>query len=242
MALKAVLFDLDGTLLPLKQDEFLQAYFTRLTAYMAQIGFEPKKLYETIYAGCVDMLKNDGKNTNEQVFWDKLVCVYGESVLKEKPVFESFYKTDFLYLKEFSRTNPEAKKLITLLKAMGIRVILATNPVFPIIATHARIGWAGLEKEDFEVITAYENSRFCKPSTEYYADILEKAALLPEECLMVGNDVDDDMPAQNTGMKVFLLTDCLINRNKKDISAFEHGNFEKLTEYIKKLVENPQKM
>ena len=61
---------------------------------------------------------------------------------------------------------------------------------------------------------------------------LEKAALLPEECLMVGNDVDDDMPAQNTGMKVFLLTDCLINRNKKDISAFEHGNFEKLTEYF----------
>ena len=77
---------------------------------------------------------------------------------------------------------------------------------------------------------------------EYYTDILCQASLTPEDCLMVGNDVDDDMPAQNTGMKVFLLTDCLINRKEKDISSFERGNFEKLKEYIKKLVENPQKM
>ncbi len=242
MALKAILFDLDGTLLPLKQDEFLKAYFTRLTAYMAQRGFEPKKLYQTIYAGCADMLKNDGKKTNEQVFWDRLVSVYGESVTDQKKVFESFYKTDFIYLKEFSRLNPEAKELIALLKSLGLRVILATNPVFPAIATGTRIGWAGLKDTDFEIITTYENSRFCKPKSEYYTDILEKSSLLPEECLMVGNDVDDDMPAQNTGMKVFLLTDCLINQNKKDISSFEKGNFEKLTEYIKKLVENPQKM
>ena len=242
MALKAILFDLDGTLLPLKQDEFLKAYFTRITAYMAQRGFEPKKLYETIYAGCVDMLKNDGKKTNEQVFWDRLVCVYGKSVTDQKPVFESFYKTDFISLKEFSCPSPAAKELITLLKSMGLRVILATNPVFPAIATETRISWAGLEKTDFEIITAYENSRFCKPKAEYYTDILCQASLTPEDCLMVGNDVDDDMPAQNTGMKVFLLTDCLINRKEKDISSFEKGNFEKLKEYIKKLVENPQKM
>lgn len=242
MALKAVLFDLDGTLLPLKQDEFLHAYFTRLTAYMAQQGFEPKKLYETVYAGCVDMLKNGGAKTNEQVFWDRMCAVYGEIVLNTKAVFNNFYKTDFISLKEFSSLNPKAKELITFLKSTGIRTILATNPVFPAIATHARIGWAGLKKTDFEIITAYENSRFCKPSTEYYTDILGQASLDPEECLMVGNDVDDDMPAESTGMKVFLLTDCLLNRKQKDISIYEKGNFLDLTEYIKKLVEKSQKM
>ncbi len=242
MTIKAVLFDLDGTLLPLRQDEFLDAYFKSLVTYMAKRGFEPKKLYETVYAGCVDMLKNDGKNTNERAFWDRLCAVYGEDVIKEKPVFEDFYKAEFDSLKEFSSLNPKAKELITFLKSTGIRTILATNPVFPAIATHARIGWAGLKKTDFEIITAYENSRFCKPKPEYYTDILEKAGLLPEECLMVGNDVDDDMPAESTGMKVFLLTDCLLNRKQKDISIYEKGNFRDLTEYIKKLVEKSQKM
>ncbi len=242
MAVKAILFDLDGTLLPLKQDEFLKAYFTRLTEYMANRGFEPKKLYEAVYAGCVDMLENDGRKTNEQVFWDRLISVYGDNVTLQKPVFERFYKTEFASLKEFSAQNEKAVELISFLKDTGIRVILATNPVFPAAATEARIGWAGLEKEDFEIITVYENSRFCKPKAEYYGDILKKASLLPEECLMVGNDVDDDMPAQRTGMKVFLLTDCLINVNKKDISFYEKGNFVNLKEYIKKLVENPQKM
>ena len=195
-----------------------------------------KKLYETVYAGCVDMLKNDGAKTNERAFWDRLCAVYGEDVIKEKPVFEDFYKTEFDSLKEFSSLNPKAKELITFLKSTGMRTILATNPVFPAIATHARIGWAGLKKTDFEIITAYENSRFCKPKPEYYTDILEKAGLLPEECLMVGNDVGDDMVAESLGMKVFLLTDCLINKTDRAVEDFKHGGFDELKKYIEELI------
>ena len=109
---------------------------------------------------------------------------------------------------------------------------LATNPLFPSRATESRIRWAGLQKEDFELVTTYENSRYCKPNLEYYKDIMKVIGAKAEECLMVGNDVTEDMVTENLGMKVFLLTDCLINKEDKDISMYPHGNFADLQAYI----------
>ena len=63
----------------------------------------------------------------------------------------------------------------------------------------------------------------------------EHLGCAPEECLMVGNDVDDDLPAEKVGMKTFLLTDCLINKEEKDITSYPQGNFDDLITYIKTL-------
>ena len=111
---------------------------------------------------------------------------------------------------------------------------LATNPIFPAIATQKRIRWAGLKPEDFEIYTTYENSRHCKPNPEYYREILKTLNVKPEECLMVGNDVAEDMVAETVGMKVFLLSHCLINKEHKDISKYPRGDFYKLMEFIEK--------
>lgn len=54
---------------------------------------------------------------------------------------------------------------------------------------------------------------------------------------MVGNDVKEDMIAESLGMKVFLLTDCLINREGQDISRYRHGSFDCLSEYFADLAE-----
>ena len=89
-----------------------------------------------------------------------------------------------------------------------------------------------MQAEDFEWITTYENSKYCKPNLRYYQEVLERLGVAPEECLMVGNDVGDDMVAEELGMQVFLLTDCLINKNKEDISAYPHGGFPELLDYI----------
>jgi FMN phosphatase YigB (HAD superfamily) len=119
-----------------------------------------------------------------------------------------------------------------LLKSKGIRIVLATNPLFPAIATHSRARWAGLHPEDFELITTYENSRHCKPNPDYYRDILETLKVRPEECVMVGNDVGEDMIAGELGMQVFLLTDCLINKHNADISRYPQGSFDALLDFI----------
>ena len=143
-----------------------------------------------------------------------------------------FYRNEFQNVRHVCGFHPGAAEVVRMLKAMGIRRILATNPLFPAVATHNRIRWAGLAPEDFELFTTYENSHYCKPNLSYYEEVLERLGVTPQECLMVGNDVSEDMIAEKLGMKVFLLTDCLINKEDKDISVYPSGSFEQLLECL----------
>ena len=95
--------------------------------------------------------------------------------------------------------------------------------------------WAGLNIADFEYISSYENSRYCKPNIKYYIELAKKIGFETNECLLVGNDVTEDMVAEETGMKVFLLTNMLINSEGKDISQYPRGNFNQLVTFIEKL-------
>lgn len=232
MSIKVVLFDLDGTLLPMDQDVFVKTYFNGIAAKLAPHGYEPKSLINAIWAGTMEMIKNDGSKSNEKAFWNYFASQYGEKSLEDLPLFEKFYQENFDEVSEVCGYNPQAVEIVAKLKAMGIRVALATNPIFPSIATEKRIRWAGLTPEEFELYTTYENSRYCKPNPEYYRDILKQLEVEPEDCLMVGNDVGDDMVAQTLGMQVFLLTDCLINKTGNDISAYPNGSFDALEKYI----------
>ncbi len=237
MDIKAVLFDLDGTLLPMDQDKFVSAYFKLLAAKLAPLGYEPEKLIDSVWKGTAAMIKNDGSCKNEDAFWKVFAKIYGEAaVIKDKSVIDGFYSEEFNQVKALCGFAPEAKEVVELVKAKGMRAVLATNPLFPSIATENRICWAGLEPSDFELYTTYENSSYCKPNLEYYKEILAKLNLKPEECLMAGNDVAEDMVAETLGMKVFLLTDCLINKIKQDISGYAHGNFEKLKEFLRQRI------
>ncbi len=230
MSIKVVLFDLDGTLLPMDQDIFVKTYFGLLAKKLAHYGYEPDKLIQSVWAGTSAMIKNDGKHSNEERFWKTFAETYGVDAKKDIEVFDDFYRNEFAGVKEVCGYQPKAAETIHKLKEKGLRVALATNPLFPQIATQNRIRWAGLEPEEFEFYTTYETSRYCKPNLNYYEDILEQLNVEPQECLMVGNDVSEDMIAEKLGMKVFLLTDCLINKEQKDISVYPSGSFEQLLE------------
>ena len=227
-----ILFDLDGTLLPMDQDIFLHSYLKRLATYMAPYGYDPKQIVPSIIKGTGEMICNDGSRTNEEAFWTFFAGVYGEETLKDKPLFEEFYRTEFQKVADDCGHTPESGKLIKLLKENGFRLVLATNPLFPSIATESRMRWAGLDASDFELYTTYENSSFCKPNPKYYQEILNTIGCSAEECVMVGNDVGDDMVAESIGMNVFLLTDCLINKNNEDISRYPNGGFDALRDYL----------
>lgn len=233
--MKAILFDLDGTLLPMDQDLFVKTYFKLLAVKLAPYGYDPKQLIDAIWGGTAAMVKNNGSCSNEDAFWTFFTGIFGKQALEHLPVFEDFYANEFQGAQAVCSQIPQAAEAINLVKEKGFRVALATNPIFPAIATRSRIRWAGLTPEDFELYTTYENSRFCKPNPAYYQDILAQMDLRPEECLMVGNDVTEDMIARKLGMQVFLLTDCMINKNNEDISAYPHGGFPELLEYISSL-------
>lgn len=233
---KVVLFDLDGTLLPMDQDKFVEAYFGGMAKKLAPHGYDPKTLVGGIWESVKAMVKNDGFVTNEEAFWNCFSSLLGERVREDESIFNEFYRNEFQSVKNNCGYHEKAKEVVAYLKEKGQRVVLATNPIFPAIATESRIKWAGLMPEDFELYTTYENSSFCKPNPEYYLQILEKIGAAPENCLMVGNDVTEDMVAESLGMKVFLLTDCLINKENKDISVYPNGSFDDLLAYLEEVL------
>lgn len=232
-----VLFDLDGTLLPMDQDAFTRAYFSLLVQKLAPYGYEKQKLIDGIWQGTAAMVKNDGSRTNAEAFWETFERIFGEKTRADQPLFDAFYREEFQQAAGQCGYNPQAAETVRWLKRAGLRVALATNPIFPACATCSRIRWAGLAPEEFEAYTAYENTSYCKPNPQYYLALAQRLSVAPQHCLMVGNDVQEDMAARFAGMKVFLLTDCLINKQDEEIAAYPSGGFAQLREYIQRGME-----
>ncbi|MBR4776451.1 MAG: HAD family hydrolase [Lachnospiraceae bacterium] len=230
--IKAILFDLDGTLLPMDQEVFVKAYFKELCKKAAPFGYDPDKLINGIWAGTGAMVKNQGTKTNEKMFWDTFAGIFGEKAYADKAVFDEFYANEFDKAKEVCGFNPAAGKLVKRLKKSGIKLVLASNPIFPIVAQKKRMQWAGVDPDDFEYITAYENSLYSKPNVMYYTELLKVLGYEAKDCMMVGNDVTEDMCASEAGIKTFLLTDCMINTANKDISVFDRGSFPELEDLL----------
>lgn len=233
MSITTVLFDLDGTLLPMDQDVFAKTYFMSIAKDVSPRGYDVKALIDAIWTGTKAMIKNNGEKTNETVFWETFAGIFGDRVYGDMPAFDRFYEEHFDGIAAVCGHDDRAAEVIRLCHERGRKTALATNPIFPSIATEKRMRWAGLTPEDFELFTAYENSRYCKPNLKYYTAILDELGVSPEECLMVGNDVGEDMVARELGMQVFLLTDCIINRNGEDISVYPHGSFDDLLAFLR---------
>ena len=235
MSMKAVLFDLDGTLLPMDIRVFLKDYFGRLAKKMAANGYDEKGMMDGLYAAIGIMANNDGSCTVEEALLKYRLDTFGEKFTEVGNLFDEYYRVEFQEVQKSCGFNPKAAETVCKIKEMGYRVILATNPMYPRNATESRIRWAGFLPEDFEHFTTYEDYHYCKPNLKYYEEVLEKMGLQAEECLMVGNDVDEDMVAENIGMKVFLLTADMLNKHNKDISAYPQGDLDDLMEYIQTL-------
>ena len=233
--MKVVLFDLDGTLLPMDQDKFVGRYFRELTLYMCENNkFDPNEYGKAIWQGVKAMLMNDNSVNNEEAYFNEIAKIYGQDSANEQYAkYTEFYLTKYIKTKEECWYTEKSKSLVNSLKEKGVRIALATNPVFPTVATNMRMGWVNLQPEDFELVTTCNNIGYSKPNREYYLEITKRMGVLPQDCLMVGNDVEDDMVASEVGMDVFLLTDCLINKKGKDISTYPQGSFEELKNYIR---------
>ena len=142
MEIKNVLFDLDGTLLPMDMERFTNGYFQLLTEKMAPLGYDPKALIDAVWAGTAAMVKNDGSRLNEEAFWAKFAQAFGPEALADQPVFEAFYANEFQRARQFCGYDPLAAQAVEAVKASGRRVVLATNPIFPAAATRSRLSWA----------------------------------------------------------------------------------------------------
>ena len=237
MSIKAVLFDLDGTLLPMDLKTFQMTSGRLFCEKMAARGYNPEKLGEAQWSGIHAMCANDGSKTNETAYFERMLEIYGPELEKDIPLFYEYYENEFDKVKEVCGFNPKSGPAAWKVKDMGYRLVMATNAWFTRAGIEARLRWAGVDSGLFEFMTLMENSHFCKPTLGYYKEILQKLNLPAEACLMVGNDVQEDTVAAELGMKVFLMTDDLINRDGRDVSHIPQGGFEELFEYLQTMKE-----
>jgi HAD superfamily hydrolase (TIGR01509 family) len=231
--IKACLFDLDGTLLPLDTESFVRIYLKELAGKVKHL-IAPDQLIQTIWEATEAMMKSgDGTRTNEQIFEREFLKRSGLDREIIWPLFNQFYEQDFPKLSKYTKVSPLSRKVVQAAVDQGYKVVVATNPVFPKAAIMERLKWAGIDDLPFQWVTVYEEAHYCKPNPEYYLEVAARIGVRPEECVMIGNDMQEDMVASTTGMKTFYLkSEYQIDRGKPTYPVDDAGDLQSLLESI----------
>lgn len=201
-----LLFDLDDTLLDTHLEAFVPAYFQALTQYLEPWVLPTVVLRALVHATNLMVESVEPTRTLQEVFEADFYSILG--VQKEELVapLEDFYDRIFPTLSVHTRERPDAKPLMDWAFERGYRVAIATDPLFPRKATYHRLRWAGLDPEQFEVISTFDDFHFSKSHPAYYAEVLGRLGWPEGPVLMVGNDVERDLfPAHQLGLKTYFI-------------------------------------
>jgi len=203
--IRAILFDLDGTLTQMDQDKFMRNYLGLLAPRFAHLL--PTEKFTKQVLKSTEIMINDPKpgKTNLQNFFDDFTKATGLAFKVLWPIFEEFYHNDFPALRFLVEVNQDGKKAVENAIQQGYIVAIAANPVMPLRAIQERINWAQLSPDQFTLVPALEDFHFCKPHLGFFEEMSERLGLTPAECMMVGNHPLEDMVATQIGMKTFLV-------------------------------------
>jgi len=233
--MKTILFDLDGTLLPMNLEVFMKLYIDALTERFSPY-LAPEIFRDKLWAATQSMIQNTGrKKTNKNVFLDVFLMDLPMDQELAMSTFKLFYENEFNVARRSTWQDPNMIESVRILKEKEYQLAIATNPLFPREAVLQRVKWAGLKMEDFQFITSFELMHAAKPNTEYYEELLEYLDASPDETMMIGNDALEDLAAGNLGIKTYLLTDHLINKERQRIDPDHIGNSFEFLELMKTL-------
>ena len=226
MDINALLIDFDNTLVLFNEDQFLVSYATLAYPFLQEY-YDESTFFQKLLQSTLQMIHNDGRMTNVEAFTrhfiaDTPALGYDECIRR----FQRFYEESFDQLRSTVTVVPYGHELLKHVLEEGIQVVIATNPIFPELATKIRASWANLLDLKLSLMTHAENMSYCKPRLEYYQAILDIIQLKPEACLMAGNDPISDMVASDLGLKTFLV-DLDQEKGRLGILSKEVGNSAK---------------
>jgi HAD superfamily hydrolase (TIGR01549 family) len=204
--LKAILFDLDDTLLGNHMDSFIPNYFALLSQYGEQFMPREQFIEEIMIATQAMVVNTDPATSNRDVFWQCFAARNPFDPDEMEATFEAFYRNEFWALQAVTRPRQCAADLITACQNLGLKVVIATNPMFPRTAVEARLSWAGVPVSEFayDLVTTYENMHATKPHSAYFAEVFANIGVAPGDALMVGDDWENDIePAAAAGCFTF---------------------------------------
>jgi FMN phosphatase YigB (HAD superfamily) len=228
-----VLFDLDDTLLSTNMDQFLPGYFKALSTALSHLG-PPGKIIRQINTAVNQMVANqDPSKTLKEVFDSHFYTPLGTTEANCRQTLQAFYQNDYPHLKPITQPKPLAKELVNWCRSQGIRMAIATNPLFPHSATRQRIEWAGLIPEDFEFFTTYDDFHFTKPHLAYYAEVLGRLGWPEGPVLMVGDNLPFDLlPMDSMGFPTFW-----VNPNPQGV-RWESGTLSEVSPWLDQVLQD----
>lgn len=206
--IKAVLFDMDDTLLDINLTAFMARYTADVSRMLAYICDKPTL---AVARACArGYLAMDSKSrvdglTNAELFSREVERICGVP-LYEPAIMDAIacYETDVLPKRQGgvvqARPMPGGVEAIERVCDLGLTVALATNPCLTERCNRVRMAWGGFADAPFARISHLENSTRLKPSSRYYEEFVSSLGLAPHECLMVGNDAKRDFPRPDIGM------------------------------------------
>lgn len=209
--LKAVVFDMDGTLLNINLAAFIAVFVRDEARLLADIARRNPfsalaALGGTLYELNADDRPENDDRTNLSFYVDALRRRTGVP-LDDPVIAEAFeyYEREVLPGRNdgiiAARPREGAREAIEKVTDRGLRVALLTNPSFTRACIECRMGWGNLLDAPFELVTTMETNTRCKPSTRYYLESLDALGLQPHEVLMVGNDPKRDFPTPDCGIQ-----------------------------------------
>jgi FMN phosphatase YigB (HAD superfamily) len=207
--LQAVLFDLDDTLLGNNIDAFIPHYFALLSKYAERYMPRDRFLQELMIATQAMATNVNTAVLNRDAFWNSFHQRTGLDADEMEAYFDIFYQQQFPQLAAVVQPQPVARPTIQTSFDRGLKVVIATNPMFPRRAVEERLAWAGVPVTDFayDLVTTYDNMHATKPHLAYYQEVLDAIGVSPEASLMVGDDWENDIaPAAALGCQTYWIS------------------------------------
>jgi len=204
--LKAILFDLDNTLILFDEARFYQRYFRKIEKLFTDI-MPAEKFVERLISATRSLVQNNGEMTNAEFFMTAFAQDHEDLREELWQRFLYFYDIEYDTLEANFTLPDHLYETMDKIVQTGLKMVLASNPIFPFDVQMKRLAWAKLDHLPFDLVTHIENMSFCKPRIEYYLEISQKIGEPPNTCMMVGNDPVNDLIAAHTGMKTYLADD-----------------------------------
>lgn len=234
--LAGILFDLDGTLLDIDIDGFLGDYFGALGPVVADVlgdGVDQAVGLRAVMESTSAMVEPHAGRTNRAVFNARFHELTGVDLdLEEFALpFERFYAEVFPTLRKAIGPREGARQVVESALDLGLKVAIATNPIFPMSAIRERMRWATLDDLAVHTVTSYEVMHATKPHPAYFLETAELIGAEASKCLMVGDDRVLDMGAADVGMRTFY-----VGRAPRPASDYS-GDLLELAALLPRLVE-----
>lgn len=228
--IKAVLLDLDNTLLINPDRAFAVAYLRIIDEFFEQ---RLNLLHISTYLReTMQSLTGQRKltQTNLELLLETVAA--GSSITTENinATFKAFYDETYPFLRNCVQPVDIAYQLFDYLKAEQFAVVIATNPIYHKDAILQRLAWAGLPSsaEAYALVTHNENMHFAKPDPAYYAEILARIGIEPDEAIMVGDSIKNDItPADSVGLYTYQVIE---NNQATAFSGTLQNFYEALTD------------